>query len=501
MDIHCKACNGQKRAHICSKRGKVDDSKRLRPRASGSAGAGVEGEAWVGRQVEKYFPKFGNFSGEVIGYYSQNELYRVLYEDADWETLSRDALLKILVDAAACTHACPLCKGLYTEAYLERRKALGMKSQHTVANERCAEEHAALDAAEMCSSGDDDVPLSQRQRVRLVRKQQTHEHDKQEQQRQPLAKRVETPDLTCPHCGRNFGCLHPHARKGALANHVKSCSKRDSTQHDSSMTGGRKGASQGESRSETGHAQEAEIGCRSAAVVESEDDDADDLPLRLRPRLLIAKGDGEDIARGVCGGGVGTEGKHEQGQEETDKGASVGASVSAIVGPVPLRRTDSENNQVYRCVPSKTESKQSVTVEGRETGCAREKGSVMRQDTLSKQGGGVTGAAEKGSKRDSNPGGAADERWEMSENGDASGEDCIVIRGLRVTLGTLVQAVEERGGLDRCTNDRKWSEVVSFFSVQIRVRCCGSCCTEPYLKHVTVSEPNHVWPHVQHVNP
>jgi hypothetical protein len=68
------------------------------PPAAREGGDGERGEERVvGSAVSKSFGRHGFFSGVVVGYDRDRELYRVEYEDGDWEEIDEEEMREVRV--------------------------------------------------------------------------------------------------------------------------------------------------------------------------------------------------------------------------------------------------------------------------------------------------------------------------------------------------------------------------------------------------------------------
>ena len=80
-----------------SRREPTRASRRGPPPAAREGGDGERGERVVGSAVSKSFGRHGFFSGVVVGYDRDRELYRVEYEDGDWEEIDEEEMREVRV--------------------------------------------------------------------------------------------------------------------------------------------------------------------------------------------------------------------------------------------------------------------------------------------------------------------------------------------------------------------------------------------------------------------
>ena len=82
-----------------SKRSRREPTRASRrgPPAAREGGDGERGERVVGSAVSKSFGRHGFFSGVVVGYDRDRELYRVEYEDGDWEEIDEEEMREVRV--------------------------------------------------------------------------------------------------------------------------------------------------------------------------------------------------------------------------------------------------------------------------------------------------------------------------------------------------------------------------------------------------------------------
>ena len=81
-----------------SRREPTRASRRGPPPAANEGGSlGERGERVVGSAVSKSFGRHGFFSGVVVGYDRDRELYRVEYEDGDWEEIDEEEMREVRV--------------------------------------------------------------------------------------------------------------------------------------------------------------------------------------------------------------------------------------------------------------------------------------------------------------------------------------------------------------------------------------------------------------------
>ena len=161
-----------------------------------------EVQSMVGRQVSKNFPGHGVFSGQITRHFRGS--YHVKYTDDDEESMSYEEVLQILVPLTECNGTCPFCQNRYTSDFLAPRKEIDSRSYHTHIDSKCGEKEYAES-----------------------RNLEQHRNRGQEIVPEKGAKGVQKDsmddEILCPHCGRDFSSMHPNARAGCMAVHVKAC--------------------------------------------------------------------------------------------------------------------------------------------------------------------------------------------------------------------------------------------------------------------------------------